>query len=243
MEPGNGLRIQELPLELRPRERLLSAGEAGLDDAALIAVLLGTGNRGVSAIDLARGLLAVTGGLHGLATWSPAQIARHAGVGPARGARVAAAMAVSRRLDGGGWAPGIALDGTAKVIRHFRAALRGRRQECLVVVLLDARHRLLRDVVVATGGLTQCMVEPREVFGLALREGAAGVVCVHNHPSGDPTPSAEDVVLTRRLEQAGIVVGVPLLDHVIVGEGGAYSFAERGLLGGHGGGGDTLEAT
>ncbi len=231
MEPGSGLRIQDLPLELRPRERLLSAGEAGLDDAGLIAVLLGTGTRGVSALDLARGLLATAGGLQGLSTWTPGQIVRHAGVGAARGARIAAAIAVSRRLDGGGWTPGVSLDGTAKVIRHYRAAFRGHRQECLAVVLLDTRHRLLRDVVVATGGLTQCMVEPREVFGLALREGAAGVVCVHNHPSGDPTPSADDVMLTRRLEQAGIVVGVPLLDHVIVGEGGAYSFAERGLIG------------
>jgi DNA repair protein RadC len=230
MEPAKLLRICDLPLELRPRERLLRAGESSLDDAGLIAVMLGTGTRGVSALDLARGLLAAAGGLYGLAAWTPAQIARHAGIGPARGARIAAAMAAARRLDGGGWAPGVQLDGTAKVVRHFRAAFRGHRQECLAVVLLDARHRLLRDVVVATGGLTQCMVEPREVFGLALREAAAGVVCVHNHPSGDATPSADDVLLTRRLEQAGIVVGVPLLDHVIVGEGGEYSFAERGLL-------------
>lgn len=224
-------RILDLPTELRPRERLLSAGEAGLDDAGLIAVVLGTGTRGRSAIDVARDLLSAAGGLRGLAGWTPAQVARHAGVGAAKGARVAAAIAIARRIDGVEWKPGARLNGAREVIRHYRAFLRGRSQEMLVAVLLDARHRLLRDEVVATGGLTDCVVEPRAVFGLALREGAAGVIVVHNHPSGEPEPSEDDVLLTRRLEEAGIVLGVPLLDHVIVAEGGGYSFAERGLLG------------
>lgn len=226
-----GARIQDPPTELRPRERLLSMGDAGLDDAGLITVLLGTGTRGKSALEIARGLLAASGGLRGLAGWTPSQIARHAGVGAARGARIAAALAISRRVNGAVWAPGVRLDGSREVIRHYRAVLRGRPQEVMVAVLLDSRHRLLRDAMVATGGLTDCVVEPRAVFGLALREGAAGVVVVHNHPSGDPEPSADDVVLTRRLEEAGVVLGVPLLDHVIVGEGGGYSFAEAGLVG------------
>lgn len=230
--PENGsTRILDLPTELRPRERLLSMGESGLDDAALIAVLLGTGTRGKSAIDVARDLLAAAGGLRALAGWTPTQVALHPGVGAARGARIAAALAVARRVNGATWEPGVRLDGSREVIRHYRAVLRGRPQEVLVAVLLDARHRLLRDAVVATGGLTDCVVEPRAVFGLALREGAAGVVVVHNHPSGDPEPSADDVVLTRRLEEAGVVLGVPLLDHVIVGEGGGYSFSEHGLIG------------
>ncbi len=224
-------RILDMPAEIRPRERLLSVGDAGLDDAGLIAVLLGTGTKGRSALEIARGLLAAAGGLRGLAGWTPAQMARHPGVGAARGARIAAALAIARRVNGSTWAPGVKLDGSREVIRHYRAVLRGRSQEVMVAVLLDARHRLLRDAVVATGGLSDCVVEPRAVFGLALREGAAGVVVVHNHPSGDPEPSADDVVLTRRLEEAGIVVGVPLLDHVVVAEGGGFSFAEAGLVG------------
>ncbi len=231
MSDDAGTRVQDLPAELRPRERLLSVGDEGMDDAGLVAILLGTGMRGRSAMVIAQALLAAAGGLRGLAGWTPAQVARHPGVGAARGARIAAALAIARRVNGSTWAPGVRLDGSREVIRHYRAVLRGKPQEVMVAVLLDARHRLLRDAVVATGGLTDCVVEPRAVFGLALREGAAGVVVVHNHPSGDPEPSADDVVLTRRLEEAGTVLGVPLLDHVIVGEGGGYSFAEHGLVG------------
>lgn len=223
-------RIRNLPPELRPRERLLSVGEEGLDDVGLLALVLGTGTRGRSAIDLARDLLLAAGGLRALASWTPRQIALHAGVGEARGARVGAALALGKRIDAALWMPGVRLNDCREVIRHYRSVLRGRSQEVLVAVLLDARHRLIRDAVVAMGGLTDCVVEPRAVFGLALREGAAGVVVVHNHPSGEVDPSADDVILTRRLEEAGIVLGVPLLDHVIVAESGGYSFAEKGLL-------------
>jgi DNA repair protein RadC len=125
---------------------------------------------------------------------------------------------------------GDAVRGPADVFRHFHARLRGIRHERFLVLLLDGRHRLLREVVVSQGTLTASLVHPREVFRPALREAAAAVVLVHNHPSGDPTPSSEDREITTRLADAGELVGIPVLDHVVVAERGWASLCELGAL-------------
>jgi DNA repair protein RadC len=209
-----------------PRERLLAEGPRALSDAELLALVLGTGAGRVSARAAALGLLE-RAPLPELA-WAPAStLAGVPGIGEARAAALAAAFELGRR---GAWAaprrgervldPGR----VAELMRHAAHAER----ECFHVVLLDVRGRLLRALQVAEGSLTQCPVSPRDALRPAVREGAHGVVFVHNHPSGDPAPSPEDADLTSRLRAASEVVGVLARDHVIVATGGYYSFVEAG---------------
>jgi DNA repair protein RadC len=149
-------------------------------------------------------------------------------MGPARSASIVAALELGRRLAMRRLRAGDAVLSAADVHRHFHPRLRDTPHERFVVVLLDGRHRWLRDVVVSQGTLTASLVHPREVFRPALREASAAVILVHNHPSGDPTPSREDVEITARLVRAGELLGVHVLDHVIVAERGFVSLREAG---------------
>ena len=212
-----------------PRERLLAQGSASLSDAELLALLLRTGARGRSAAQLAHDLLAANG-LAALAEAAPAELARVRGVGPAKAAGIVAALELGRRLAARPLRRGDRIGSPEDVFRHFHARLRDAPVEQFHVVLLDARHRVMRSVLSSQGTLTASLVHPREVFRPALREGAAAVVLVHNHPSGDPAPSPEDRELTRRLEGAGRLVGIPVLDHVIIADRGYASLREEGLL-------------
>jgi len=213
----------------RPRERLDAMGPEALSDAELLSLLLRTGSRGVGALSVAARLLERHGGLHGLARASRGELAATPGIGPAKQAALRAAIEVGRRLAAGRLAPGTALRGPADVFRHFHPTLRDAPHERFLVVLLDGRHRLLRHEMVSQGTLTASLVHPREVFRPALRESAAALVLVHNHPSGDPAPSAEDREVTARLVRAGELLGVPVLDHVVVAERGYTSLRETGL--------------
>ena len=213
-----------------PRERLRERGTESLEDAELLALLLRTGARGHPAEALARELLG-RAGLHGLARAIPAELERQPGVGPAKAATLLAALEIGRRLAQRRLGTGDAIRGPQDVFRHFHPRLRDAPHEQLHLLLLDGRHRLLREVMASRGTLTASLVHPREVFRPALREGAAALVVVHNHPSGDPAPSPEDREVTRRLVQAGALLGVPLLDHVVVAERGWVSLREHGELG------------
>jgi DNA repair protein RadC len=213
----------------RPRERLDAVGPEALSDAELTALLLRTGGRGADALAVASRLLERHGGILGLARASRRELASAAGVGPAKQATLRAAFELGRRLAAGRLAPGTALRGPADVFRHFHPTLRDATHERFLVVLLDGRHRLLRHELVSQGTLTASLVHPREVFRPALRESAAALVLVHNHPSGDPAPSAEDREVTARLVRAGELLGVPVIDHVVVAERGYTSLRETGL--------------
>jgi DNA repair protein RadC len=221
--------VPRTPGRRGPRERLRERGTESLDDAELLALLLRTGARGRPAEQLARELLGGSG-LHGLARAIPAELERQPGVGPAKAATLLAALELGRRLAQRRLHTGDAIRGPQDVFRHFHARLRDAPHEQFHLLLLDGRHRLLREVMASRGTLTASLVHPREVFRPALREGAAALVVVHNHPSGDPAPSAEDREVTRRLVQAGALLGVPLLDHVVVAERGWVSLREQGEL-------------
>jgi len=213
----------------RPRERLDAVGSESLSDAELLALLLRTGGRGADALAVASSLLQRHGGLLGLARASRRELSAAVGVGPAKQATLRAAFELGRRLAAGRLAPGTALRGPADVFRHFHPTLRDAPHERFLVVLLDGRHRLLRHELVSQGTLTASLVHPREVFRPALRESAAALVLVHNHPSGDPAPSAEDREVTARLVRAGELLGIPVIDHVVVAERGYTSLRETGL--------------
>jgi len=209
--------MEDLPRTERPRERLLAQGGAALSDAELIATLLGTGTRGASALDLAQALVASYGDLSSLGRADVADLASRRGLGTAKACALAAALELGRRAQ----APRherLVVRASADVYHYVAPRLRHLSREVFHVLCLDAKHRLLRDVRVVEGGLTTCSVLPREVFAPALRESASAVIFVHNHPSGDPAPSTDDYALTARLKQAGVVLGIRALDHLVVGE-------------------------
>jgi len=175
-------------------------------------------------------LLRAAGSLRTLARWSLPEIAAVPGIGDRRAVPLLAALELGRRTALEKVERGAALHAASEAYRHYRAALRDERREVFLVALLDARHRLLRDVRIAEGSLTATLVHPREAFAPAVREPAHAVLFVHNHPSGDASPSEQDVALTRRLVAAGDILGIQVLDHIVVGEEDWYSFAEAGAL-------------
>lgn len=215
-----------LPLELRPRERLLGAGPCGLGEVELLSLVLGTaGPR--PAVRAAEELIATHGSLSELARSSPAELAR--AVGPARAARLSAALELGRRsLEPR--ARNLRLSTPEDVFQYARPRLGHLTKEVFHVLLLDTRHRLVADRRIAEGGLTSCAISPRDVFEAPIREAAPALIFLHNHPSGDPTPSRDDIELTRRLGSAARLLGISLLDHVVIADGGYASLAELGSL-------------
>jgi DNA repair protein RadC len=211
----------------RPRERLLSQGGEALSDAELVATLLGSGTRGASALDVARELMATYGDVSALGRAEAADLAQLRGVGTAKACALAAALELGRRAQVPRQErPAVRV--SADVFAWYGPRLAHLTREVFHVMSLDTKHRLLRDTRVVEGGLTTCSVLPREVYAPALREGAAAVIFVHNHPSGDPSPSNDDLALTARLKQAGQVLGIKPLDHVIIGEGRYVSLVDEG---------------
>ncbi|MEW6325738.1 MAG: DNA repair protein RadC [Nitrospirota bacterium] len=222
--------ITQWPLRERPRERLLRCGAGALTDAQLLAILLRTGRRRATAVDLAMRLLADFDGLERLGMAGGAELCRIDGIGPAKAAQLLAALELGRRVLSRPFQPGAVLTSSRSVFDHFAPLLRDVKQESFWVVLLDNKHRILRDLAVSSGSLTTSLVHPREAFVTAVRDSAAAVIFVHNHPSGDPAPSAEDRQLTQRLAACGQLLGIPVLDHVIIGRAAYYSFADHRQL-------------
>jgi DNA repair protein RadC len=215
----------------RPRERLFRLGPGALTAAELIAILLSTGRAGHSAADVAAALLGEGGPAVGdLARRSPTELSRTVGIGPAKAARLAAALELGRRLQEEGRAARVRIRSPADVYRYYAPRLADLPAEEFHVLALDSQSGVLRDLLVTRGLLNASLVHPREVFRGAIAEAAAGVIVVHNHPSGDPTPSADDRAATRQLVEAGRILDLPVYDHVVVGAGRYVSFAEAGLL-------------
>jgi len=213
------------PAYERPRERLFQHGGDPLSCEELIALVLGTGARGKSAVEVARNLLHETGGLTDLSRANPRELARVRGIGTARAARLVAAFHLGRRAMADPPAR-VVLREAADVHRHLRHRLQGMTQEVFLVLVLDARNVVLDEIEVARGSLTGVEVHPREVFRPLVRQAAAAAVVAHNHPSGDSRPSPEDIALTRRLRLAGEILGIPILDHVVIGRDDFTSVAE-----------------
>ncbi len=214
----------------RVRERLLLAGASALGTPDLLALLLGTGAPGRPAEVVASEILARAGGLRALARGTPAELAQFPGLGPARAARLLASVELGRRVVAEPLERGTPFRTAADIFRHYHPRVRDLRIEQFRVLLLDGKHRILREELVSQGTLTSSPVHPREVFVQAIRHSAAAIVLVHNHPSGDPQPSADDLEITRRLAEVGLVVGIHVVDHVIIGDGAYTSLADRGLL-------------
>lgn len=223
------LPVRRWPRGDRPREKLLDRGAQSLSTVELLAVVLRSGTEGETVVDQARALLEASGNtLRGLTALGPSDLRRVKGVGPAKVAQVLALVEIAKRFGEEEFAPGAAFTNSHDIFAHFRERLAGERQEQFYAVLLDNKNRKLKDVCISQGSLTASIVHPRDVYLSVIRESAAAVVFVHNHPSGDPTPSAEDIEITRRLRQVGELVGVRVLDHLVIGRGRYVSFVDDG---------------
>jgi DNA repair protein RadC len=225
--------IKEWPQDERPREKLLNQGAAGLTDAELLALIVRSGDptTGRSAIDLGRELISHFGSnLRELGNADIAELTAIKGMGLAKAAGVKAAFTLASRFQARKLERFDRFTSPQQVFDCFHHEFRDSRKEYFLALLLDGKNRIIRRVQISEGSLNQSIVHPREVFSPAVRESAAALILVHNHPTGDPAPSGEDIAVTRRLREAGELMGIKVLDHIIVGDGEYVSFVERGLL-------------
>ena len=222
------LKIKDLPIEVRPREAFMrsAAPEREISDASLLAILIRTGRKGSSAIDLAHRLINHFGSAANMieATWQQIVAAKVPGVGKVAAVQLAAAFALARRnVKTSHRSFAHAVETSDDVVRQVRSVGIDESQECAYALYLDAkRHLLCEPMIVSRGTADKTFLHPREIFRHAIRLGAVSVIVAHNHPSGDPTPSGEDIEETNRLREAGELVGIPLDDHIVIGRGGVH---------------------
>lgn len=221
--------IKELPETERPRERLAFYGESALSTAELLAIALRSGSPQENALALAHHLLTAFNGLAGLARASVREMCAIPGIGPAKAAQVKAALELGRRLLLSGEDARPQITSPADAAQLLSAALGNEPQEQLCVVLLDSKNRVQRMPVVYRGNVNSSLIRVGEVFREAIKDNAASIIVAHNHPSGDPTPSPEDVQVTQALVRAGQLLNIPVLDHLIIGRQRYISLKERGL--------------
>jgi DNA repair protein RadC len=226
-----------MPLGERPQERLERLGAAALSDTELLAMLLRSGTRGHDVLALSSRLISEAGSLPGLLAWHESDFRSLPGIGRVKALQLVAAMEVARRTVGFPARESPVLSRADQIAVYLDPVASGLEVEKFWVLCLNRRNRLRKRVEISSGTATAALAHPREVFRSAIRESSSAVICAHNHPSGDPSPSAADIQLTRQLREAAAAVDIPLLDHVIIGRRGAdplgrgyYSFREAGLL-------------
>lgn len=226
--------IKDLPETMRPREKLIEKGEANLDDHELLGIILGSGNREENAVDLGRRLLKEhDNNLRYFMNASLEELMGNKGIGPAKAVSLKAAIELGRRVLTKAPPKRIikSPDDVVNAVREMAAdEMRFYDREHFRVMYLDRKGGLLATEEISVGGLSSSIAHPREVFKNAVRRSAASVILIHNHPSGDPSPSSEDIELTRRMIEAGNIMGIEVLDHVIVGEYNQCSLKGRGLI-------------
>ena len=222
--------LKDMPAATRPREKMLALGPSALADAELLALLLRTGHRGVSVVQLAQQMLDAFGGITQLLQAGPTELKQIKGLGPAKRAELSAVLELARRSLMQEFAQRPLFDSPGKVKDYLRLQLSALTHEVFVVMFLDAQHRLIRIEEMFRGTLTQTSVYPREVVKRALEWHAGSVILAHNHPSGTAEPSRADEFLTQTLKAALVLIDVRVLDHLVVGQTEVVSLAERGLM-------------
>jgi DNA repair protein RadC len=224
------LTIKDLPPSERPRERAIKAGVTTLSDAELLAVLLRTGTKEETAVQLAERVLLKLGGLAELPRCSLEDLQAIKGLGPAKAITLLAAADLATRISNRTRYEAVTVSSPSEAAALVMEEMRHKLREHFRVLLLDTKNKVLGIEEISIGSLNSSLVHPREVFRPAIRKACASVILLHNHPSGDPTPSREDVEVTRRLTAAGKLMGIEVLDHIIIGDGRFLSLRERGLL-------------
>ncbi|SEU17683.1 DNA repair protein RadC [Paenibacillus sp. NFR01] len=224
------LMLRDLPHEERPRERMMHYGAESLSQAELLAILLRTGTRRESAIHIAQRILGQTGGLRGLADLSIQELTEIKGIGPAKAVQLKAGIELGRRMANSRLTEPVTIRSPFDAAEILSEQLRYLQKEHFVCLFLNTKNHVIAQETLSMGSLNASIVHPREVFRAAMKWSSAAIICAHNHPSGDPTPSPEDIALTSRLRQAGEIVGIDVLDHLVIGDGSFVSLKEKGYL-------------
>ncbi|MFQ5621614.1 MAG: DNA repair protein RadC [Candidatus Nanoarchaeia archaeon] len=223
------LKIKELPVVERPRERLINSGPNALSDAELLAIVISKGTYKENVLDMTKRLLKKYN-LGALSQITVSELKGIFGIGEAKACQIIAAFELGKRLASYTDSPSLKIESAADVVRLCGLKMRDLKKEHLKGFYLNSRKRLIKSETISIGSLDANLVHPREIFKTALAESAAGVILVHNHPSGNPTPSEEDIAITRQIAKAGKIMGIELLDHIIVSSGGFVSLMELGVL-------------
>lgn len=231
--PGkNSVSIKYWPEDERPRERLIKYGSSTLSDAHLLGILIGSGDRRAkkNAVDLSRDLLNEFGTFENLDQATVTEMCQVKGIGSAKAAQIKAALEVGKRMASKPASVKVKLKSSRAFVEQFAPFLKNLKKEIVKIVLLDPKLHYIKDLTISEGSLNASIVHPREVMIPAIRESAASFALIHNHPSGDSTPSQQDFEITHRLNQTGKIVGIKMIDHIIIGGNGFFSFADEGLL-------------
>lgn len=229
-ERDTHLTIKQLPAELRPRERLIQFGAGNLSNAELLAIVLGTGTKNRTTVQLGERLLAYFQTLGSIGRSTVEELCDISGIGEAKAAKVLAALELGRRVSIASPSERFTINGPEDVAELLMPDMRYLDREHFRALILNIKHQVLRVVDISIGSLSSSVVHPRELYKMVIRHNGAAVIVVHNHPSGDPTPSSEDVAVTKRLTEAGGVLGIELLDHIILGDGRFVSLKEYSLM-------------
>ncbi|MDS1029398.1 DNA repair protein RadC [Bacillota bacterium LX-D] len=224
------LTIKELPDELRPRERIVQAGPEALSNTELLAILLRTGSQKQSALELANQILREAEGLSFLVTASLEELTAIPGIGVAKAAQIKAAVEIGRRLSAYRIEPKVTIQSPDTAANLLMDEMRFLDREYFKTLFLNTKNHVLGLETISIGSLNSSIVHPRELFKQAVKKSAAAIILAHNHPSGDPTPSREDIDVTKRLIEAGKIMGIEVLDHIIIGNGTYVSLKERGQM-------------
>ena len=222
-------KITEWPLDERPREKLMARGARALSDAELLAILIRAGTGKITAVDLAQTVLKDFKSLKNLSSRAVQELRAYKGLGDAKAIGLVAAFELGRRA-AGSETSNDPIQSPQHVVQKFQPDLRNLGYEVFKVILLNSANHFLRDVEISRGILNSSLVHPREVFRPAIMEPAASIILLHNHPSGNAEPSAEDIQITRQLVEAGKIMGIPVHDHIIIASNSYTSFSEKGLL-------------
>lgn len=229
MESPN-LTLRDVPNEERPRERMMEYGAQALSNAELLAILIRTGTVQESAVHLAQRLLSQAGGLRSLVDMSLQQLTEIKGIGAAKGLQIQAGIELGRRLARSGMKETVTVRHPEDVSALLMEDMRYLQKEHFVCLFLNTKNHIIGQETLSMGSLNAAIVHPREVFRAAIKRSSASIICVHNHPSGDPTPSSEDIQLTQRLMEAGDIIGIDVLDHIVIGDRRYVSLKEQGLM-------------
>lgn len=224
------LTLQQVPKDERPRERMLKQGAEALSNSELLAILLRTGTYQESVVQLAQRLLSEAGGLRHLVGMSTHELTKLKGIGTAKALQIQSGIELGRRLASSTEEKRFVIRSPEDVHSLMAEQLRYLKKEYFVCLFLNTKNQVMNQETLSIGSLNASIVHPREVFRAAISRGSASIICVHNHPSGDPTPSPEDIQITRRLLEAGELIGIEVLDHIIIGDERCISLKQEGLM-------------
>ncbi|QCT01975.1 DNA repair protein RadC [Paenibacillus algicola] len=222
--------LRDIPHDERPRERMMAYGASALSHAELLAILLRTGTRQESAVHVAQRILQQAGSIRELSDLSITELTQIKGIGPAKAVQLKAGIELGRRMSGFKRGEPVIIRSPRDAADLLSEELRSLHKEHFVCLFLNTKNHVIAQETLSIGSLNAAVVHPREVFRAAIKSSCASLVCAHNHPSGDPTPSPEDIALTTRLVEAGSIIGIDVLDHIIIGDGSFVSLKERGLM-------------